>query len=91
MLGDSSFSSKTGVLGLVPAVRVTLDSPEAPWKSPLLGLVSLEAEETFPNRDLAGSGGGFPNSGAAEPNILEPEAPGSTVLLLGANNPEDKK
>ena len=80
------------MFGRVPADLATLDSPEPAWKSPLLALVSVE-EETFPNRDLAGSGGGFPNNGAAVPvpNILEPEDPVSTLLLRGANNPEDKK
>ena len=98
--GGSSVSSKTGVLGLVPADLATLDwaepnNPEPPWKSPLLlpPVVSVE-ERGFPNRALApgpGSAGGFPNNGAAEPNIPEPEAPGSTLLLLGPNNPEEKQ
>ena len=91
IFGVSSFSSNTGVFGLVPADLATLDcgepnSPEPPWKSPLLVLVS-----DFPNRDLTGSADGFPNNGAAEPNILEPEAPGSALLLLGANKPKEEK
>ena len=98
--GGSSLSSKTGVLGLVPADLATLawgepNNPEPPWNSPLL-LLLVSVEETvsgFPNRDLAGSAGGFPNNGAAAavPNILEPEAPGSTLLLLAPNNPENKQ
>ena len=95
--GGSWLSSKTGVLGRVPAALATLacgepNSPEPPWNSPLLlMLVSVEeTERGFPNRDLAGSAGGFPNKGAAVPNTLEPEAPGSMLLLLGPNNPEDK-
>ena len=85
------------MLGRVPAALATLawgdpNSPEPPWNSPLL-LLLVSVEETergFPNRDLAGSAGGFPNKGAAGPNILEPEATGSTLLLLAPNNPENK-
>ena len=78
--GGSSLSSKTGVLGLVPAVLATVpwgdpNSPEPPWNSPLLGWLLVSVEETgFPKRDLPGSEGGFPNNGAADavPNIVDP-------------------